>query len=100
MWTSVPESIDEDARRRFEAAWRQGRPESIEQFLPPESHPGYLATLEELIHIDLEFSWKTNRQASDGGTSADLRVERVESYLSRFPCLNRPDQVIRLLEQE
>ena len=40
--------IDEQARRRFEAAWRTGRPEPIERFLPAEDDPAYQATLEEL----------------------------------------------------
>ena len=47
-------TIDEDARRRFEAAWREGSPGPIDPFLPPDSDPRYPATLEELILIDLE----------------------------------------------
>src|SRR5437763_528677 len=45
---TLPSLVDEEVRRHFERAWREGRPEPIEQFLPPEQHPHYLATLEEL----------------------------------------------------
>src|SRR5438105_13853832 len=100
MSMSIPESVDEDARRRFEAAWRQGKPESIERFLPPESHAAYRATLEELVHIDLEFSWKAGQRAADGAPRPDTRPELVESYLTRFPCLRNPTHLLRLLEQE
>ena len=45
-------SLDETARKQFEAARRAGRPEPLEQFLPPDDHPHYLGTLEELVHTD------------------------------------------------
>src|SRR5581483_9171785 len=83
--------VDEHARRAFEAAFRNGQTPAIEQFLPPADHPAYLVTLEELVHIDLEFAWK-----SRSGSAPPL----VESYLSRFPKLNEPSIVRRLLEQE
>ena len=51
-------TIDEHARRRFEAAWLAGRPEVIAACLPTADHPHHLATLEELVHIDLEFRWR------------------------------------------
>jgi tetratricopeptide (TPR) repeat protein len=92
--------VDEDARRRFEACWRHGQPAPIEQFLPPDDHPLYLATLEELVHIELEFAWKPQRHdtAAKGTT---LRVPLlVEAYLARFPQLNDPAIVLRLLQQE
>jgi hypothetical protein len=89
-------SIDEDARRRFEGAWRAGRPEPVEHFLPPADAPHFLATLEELLHIELEFAWKRRPEsAGDAG-----RRPVVEGYLARFPCLNRPDVVLRLVRQE
>ena len=57
MVSDVPDStvsppVDEDARRRFEAAWHAGQPEPIERFLPDPDHPLYRGTLEELVHID------------------------------------------------
>src|SRR3712207_363535 len=45
MDTTAKPSIDEGARKRFEAAWRAGRPEPVERFLPPEEVPHFLATL-------------------------------------------------------
>jgi serine/threonine-protein kinase len=103
------DSIDEALRRAFEAAWREGRPEPIERHLPPEEDARYLATLEELVHIELEFTWKSWKDArSDADTisPADVLTQaeggppRVESYLQRFPRLNQPEIILRLLEQE
>jgi WD40 repeat protein/serine/threonine protein kinase len=91
--------IDETARRRFESAWREGRPEPLEQCLPAVDHPNYLATLEELVKIELEFAWKSRR----GGDVTDPTVGQsplVEGYLPRFPRLNQPAIVLRLLAQE
>jgi hypothetical protein len=92
--------VDEDARRRFEAAWREGRPGPIEHFLPPESHAHYLGTLEELVHIDLELAWKAWGESAGRQGAGSTRAARVEAYLGRFPCLNRPAVVLRLLAQE
>jgi hypothetical protein len=72
-------SIDEDARRRFEAAWQSRQKPRIEDFLPPESAKTYLPTLEELIYIELELAWK--RCSKDGGGPL------VEGYWERFPQL-------------
>jgi serine/threonine protein kinase/tetratricopeptide (TPR) repeat protein len=88
--------IDEAARRRFEAAWRAGRPEPIERCLPAEDDPAYQPTLEELVLIDLEFRWKA--AITPDGTRADR--PRVEGYLTRFPRLNRPAFVRRLVKEE
>src|SRR5262249_55685165 len=96
--SSLP-SIDDDARRRFEAAWLAGIRPDIEQFLPPE-HPAFLATLEELVLIDLEFAWRAVLD-SGGPTAATAAWPLpVEAYLRRFPPLNRPEVVGRLVEQE
>jgi hypothetical protein len=86
-------TVDEDARRRFEAAWRAGRPEPIDGFLPPADHPYFLPTLEELVAVELEFAWKAG--GLRGGPPP-----RVEDYLARFPALDRPEVVRRLLRQE
>jgi hypothetical protein len=98
MDTSELGNLDEDARRRFEAAWQAGRPEAIEHFLPPAEDDRHLPTLEELVHIELEFAWK--RAAGAGTFSPEQRPASVEAYLARFPRLNRPAVVRRLLEQE
>jgi serine/threonine protein kinase/Tfp pilus assembly protein PilF len=92
-------TVDEAARRRFEQAWRAGRPEPIERFLPAPDQPLYLPTLEELVQIELEFFWKQRARAgADPALSSS--AGRVESYLERFPRLNQPAIVRRLLRQE
>jgi hypothetical protein len=50
-------TIDEQARRRFEQAWREGRPQPLEQFLPSADDPAYLGTLEELVCRLSSFDW-------------------------------------------
>ncbi|MBY0514158.1 MAG: hypothetical protein K2P78_09650 [Gemmataceae bacterium] len=62
--TPVPPTIDETARKRFEAAWVRGEPLPIDAVLPPADDVQFVATLEELVHIELEFGWKAAR---DGG---------------------------------
>src|SRR5207249_4322740 len=94
--TSLP-SIDESARKRFEAAWKQECPERIEQYLPPAEDPRYLATLEELIHIELEFAWKAAQMPRQGVRTV-LAPPVLERYLERFPCLNQKSILQRLLE--
>jgi serine/threonine protein kinase len=93
-------SVDENARKRFEAAWQEGRPEPIERFLPAASHGQYQATLEELVHIELELAWKAWGQSAVKPGSPVGRPARVESYLERFPRLNQASVVLRMLEQE
>lgn len=104
MDTSRDTSIDESVRRRFEAAWIANQPQPIGDFLPLPSDPAYLATLEELVHIDLEFSWRNWTREAQGTTIAlgETLAEppRVESYLKQFAGLNSPDIVSRLLHQE
>src|SRR5262249_36575739 len=99
-------SVDENARRRFEADWQAGRPKPLEDYLPGADHCDYLATLVELVHIELEFVWKswqpagTDRTTKQTGASASpvCQPALVETYLARFPCLNQPSVVLRLLE--
>ncbi len=98
--TTALGTVDETARRQFEAAWRQGQPAPIEQFLPAEDHPNYLATLEELVHIELELAWKSSPPQSAGATPDKPAPQRVEAYLARFARLNQPSIVLRLLGQE
>ena len=86
---TIPSTIDEQARRRFEEAWLKGKPEPIENHVPAPDNPLYLATLEELILIELEFGWKQGSSPS-----------RLESFLGRFPALNEPARVLRLLREE
>ena len=94
---NTPGQIDESLRRAFESAWEAGASTRIEDHLPASSQSEYLATLEELIHIDLEFAWK---QAGSAEDSTDAYRPLVESYLDRFPAINQPSIVQRLLQQE
>jgi serine/threonine protein kinase len=88
--TTPPEaSLDLDACRNFQSAWWQGGPQALERFLPPEDRPNYLATLEELVYLDMELRWQ-----------AFTRVPPAEEYLARFPCLDRPEVRGRLRRQE
>ena len=91
-------TIDENARRRFEAAWRERRPEPIERFLPPADHIHFLPTLEELVSMEMELRWKAKR-ASGNGDASSVPV-LTESYLQHFPQLDQPAIVLRLLRQE
>ena len=88
--------IDEAARRKFESAWSRGQPQPIESFLPAEGNESYLPTLEELVQIELEFSWK----AQGVGPQHQSQLPHVEDYLTRFPQLKEPDILVRLLQQE
>ncbi|MEX2561232.1 MAG: hypothetical protein WD403_15020, partial [Pirellulales bacterium] len=97
--TTVPPSIDEGARHRYEVARRQGHPAPLEQFLPEENDPVFLATLEELVRLELEFTW-LRRGSSGADTAPADRPPPVEAYLSRFPRLDQPHVVLRLLRRE
>jgi serine/threonine protein kinase len=95
-------SVDEDARRRFEAAWRSGRRPDLAMFLPDPAEPCYLATLEELIAIDLEMAWKHHGAAATA-TSGDQvpPPPLLEHYASAYSLLLRhPDAMIRLAAEE
>src|SRR5262245_13439369 len=91
-------SVDEDARRRFEADWRAGRPQPLEHYLPPADHSHYRATLEELVLIELEMRWKSRTDAE--GDTLPPAPALVETYLAHFPELYQPEVVLRLLKQE
>src|SRR5438132_786102 len=93
-------SVDETARRQFEEAWHHRRPQPIEHFLPPEDHPHYLATLEELVHIELEFAWKYRNQLVVEARDTLPQPSLVEAYQARFPQLNQAPILLRLLAQE
>src|SRR5688500_4981756 len=86
-------TIDEEARRRFEAAWAGAGPTVIESYLPPETDSRYPATLEEFVLIDLDMGWK---RAAAGGP----RPPQVEEYLARFPLLDNAATVERLAREE
>ena len=91
-------SIDENARRRFEDAWGDGKPVGIEDCLPSPDQPQYLATLEELVSIELEFGWRAQKTSEKD--SPQETPPKVETYLERFPRLNEPAILLRLAKQE
>src|SRR6476661_6563646 len=97
-------AIDESARRRFEGAWREAAFPPLDQFLPDPGEPLYLATLVELVQIELELAWKAGRGGPFcGGSVAPDGAPRgplVEAYLARFPFLVEPAIVRRLVQQE
>ncbi len=52
-------AIDAALCKQFESAWIEGNPQPIERFLPSEEEASFTATLEELVAIELELSWKS-----------------------------------------
>ena len=97
-------AIDENARRHFERAWKEGAFPTLAEFLPPLDGPLYLGTLVELVQIELELAWKASSGVPLCGDSQtpETRPRRplVEDYLARFPCLLEPAIVRRLIQQE
>ncbi|MCC7339295.1 MAG: protein kinase [Pirellulaceae bacterium] len=67
----------------FEQDWLKGEPNNLTAYLPPPSDPRFLGTLEELVHIDLEFRWK-NYRIHPSPVNAPLAVE---TYWEKFPQL-------------
>jgi eukaryotic-like serine/threonine-protein kinase len=96
---SLP-SVDENAWRRFEAAWLAGKPEPIEHFLPPAERPDFLDILEKLVAMEVEFSWRATLGSSAATLPLGGSPARIEAYLARYPQLGRPEIVRRLLEHE
>ncbi len=76
--------IDDKRIEDFEAIWLNGEPDSIQNFLPEVTDSRYAGTLEELVHIDLEFRWKVFEKS---GKESD-RPPNIEQYISRFPALD------------
>jgi serine/threonine protein kinase len=87
-----PGRIDESLRRLFEQRRRVDRAAPLDEFLPADGDASYLATLEELVLIDLEYGWKETSKKASG--------QFVEAYLARFPALKERDIVFRLLRYE
>ncbi len=86
-------TVDEKIRREFESDWLQGSRGNLADYLPKQDSPDYLATLEELICIDLEFRWTTS-------SSNEAEPPLLEEYLDRFPPLREAVVLQRLVDQE
>jgi serine/threonine protein kinase/Tfp pilus assembly protein PilF len=65
----------------------------LEECLPSPVASNFLATLAELVLIDLEFAWKDAEAKANSAS-------RIEQYLHRFPQLARPDLLRQLVRQE
>ena len=91
--------IDEQARRQFESDWKSQKLNPIESYLPDPGDALYLPTLEELLHIDLEFSWKAYEKKTSSGplTPAETPTARLKSLASRLNVDQMPDLMERLL---
>ena len=89
--SSIPSPIDESARRQYEAAWRDGRPVSLDSFLPNPNDPRFLATLEELVCIEMEFVWKAGSADLKSPGPDRVRLPRVESYRGFIFATLNPD---------
>src|SRR4051812_4573901 len=94
--------VDEQARRRFESAHWQGSLPAIEEYLPASNDASFLPTLEELVQIEIEFAWKRRSGSGSGAPpeSASSSPALVEAYVQRFPQLNHPTVLRRLVQQE
>jgi eukaryotic-like serine/threonine-protein kinase len=81
-------------------AWSAGNPQPISAFVREVN----VATLEELVHIDIEFSWRQWAQANPGARAifrdGASRPRFVEDYLAEFPELDSEEIVLRLIKQE
>lgn len=104
MDQAIGDSVDEKRIRRFEAAWIAGTPLVVSSCLPPEADPSHLPTLEELVHIELEFAWsqwaEAKRNRSGDGEEPSAPPPLLERYLSQFPVLDNSQRLGRLLQQE
>jgi len=80
---------------RFASAWRDGSPPPpLTEFLPQVGDEGYLATLERLIQVEIEQSWRRSLR------DPSAHPQWLEDYLSRFPALRTPEAIVRLAERE
>lgn len=94
------ESVDKDMLRAFEEAWRSSTPPRLEDYVSVENDGSrFLATLEELIRIELELAWQRWAAAKETGNVVQ-QPDPLASYLRRFSALNQPEIVKRLEASE
>ena len=87
---------DEQLIRRFETAWKGSEPR-IEEFAPDSDVVNGLATLREMVIIDIEFRWKRFAAADQLEL---LRPETLDFYLLRFPQLRKAVHLEELAQEE
>ena len=83
--------------RDFERSWLTKNPVTIEKLIGAfDVSP---VVIEELVHIELEFSWKQFLLDQELGQTPAV-PERVKGYLARFPGLDSPEIILNLLRSE
>jgi RNA polymerase sigma-70 factor (ECF subfamily) len=83
--STVPPTVDEGVRRRFEAAWRAVRPAPIETCLPAGRHPNYRRREGSPAVTDDEDRWSRLIRGLRGG-----EAEVVREFWERYgPLLHR-----------
>ncbi len=97
---SASDFQDRTVVERFRAAWGSGERPTIESLLPPPGDPTYLATLEALVATEIECAWAAWADSSAPAAETVAGPPPLESHLRRFPPLNRPEIVLRLVEVE
>lgn len=75
--------VDDAGIQRFERDWINGNPGEFESYLPLPTDSRFVGTLEELVHVDLEFRWKEYQQQPSSGNVPP----KIEAYLQRHPEL-------------
>ncbi len=101
MSDTNPQGIDETRREKFESDWLEGKPQPLERYLPEQHDQRYEPTLEELVHIEMEFAWKQAFKTSRGDAGSQSRGPLcVEEYVARFPGLGERSVLLRLVQQE
>ncbi|MEO1994476.1 MAG: serine/threonine-protein kinase, partial [Planctomycetaceae bacterium] len=112
--TDAPQSrsgiqrVNEAACNRLEKSRFDGDPLSIETCLEHVPEPERADTTEELVCIEMEFLWKQSVSASQGEDTSDADSSDTESsaptsledYLKRFPQLDTPQRMERLVSEE
>src|SRR5262245_15003826 len=91
-----PEAVDEAVRQRFELAWLAREPRTIESFFPQPVAERDRHTVEELVLIEMEFAWKQWAARESGAAPPNS----PETYIKRFPLLDRAPCRRRLIEHE
>lgn len=96
--------IDPLLRARYESARARGTQQAIDELLPDPAESHYLTVLEQLVCLELELAWslRAEERAGQAGPrgamfSAPLRLE---DFLQRYPQLNDPNVLRRLVEFE
>ncbi|MBL8813537.1 MAG: protein kinase [Planctomycetaceae bacterium] len=80
--------VSEELIEAFEDARTAGRPAKVSDFLPATEHPYWLATLQELIRIDMELDQR------QGG------VATIEKYRAEWPLLFESPELLTPLAFE